>query len=84
VRGDVSHAKWPVADQTFEQLINNLTQNETANLTAALAAVLPESARNSIQVKIVGKNESQREWELYRANREGMVHTFGCSQAQGL
>ena len=40
-------------DQTFEQLINNLNHNETGNLTQALANYLPESARESIQVKII-------------------------------
>lgn len=83
VRLDTSHLKG-ATDQTFEQLINNLNQNETANLTAALATILPESARDSIQVKIIDKQEAQREWAVFRENRDGMVHTFGCSRVASL
>jgi hypothetical protein len=83
VRLDTSHMKTPT-DQTFEQLINGLNHNETANLTAALATILPESARDSIQVQIIDKGEAQREWEMFHGNREGMVQTFGCCPSTGI
>jgi hypothetical protein len=61
VKADQSFQKI-CTNQTFEVLINNLNHNETHNLTQALADFLPESARDSIQVKIIDKVEAQKEW----------------------